>query len=134
MHRPSCTAFTFQFTSLGLKIMVILENIRLLRVYMHQLFVLVWTFFNEVSHRWNCCDPNVINCIPQGYPLHMNLAVSQALSPNRNQEDSDEQNRIAMLKAQNKMLTQVSVSCGAKIAASSLLLIFKNAKKIHLFL
>ena len=40
----------------------------------------------------------------------MNLAVSQALSPNRNQEDSDEQNRIAMLKAQNKMLTQVNRS------------------------
>ena len=120
--------------------MVILENIRLLRVYMHQLFVLVWTFFNEISHIWNCCDPNVINCIPQGYPLHMNLAVSQALSPNRNQEDSDEQNRIAMLKAQNKMLTQVSVSCGAKIgkvrrqACCYFSKRKEEKKKIHLFL
>ena len=39
----------------------------------------------------------------------MHLAVTQPFSPNRQHlEDSDEQNRIAMLKAQNKMLTQVS--------------------------
>lgn len=43
----------------------------------------------------------------QGYPLHMNLAVSQPFSPQRHPADSDEQNRVAMIKAQNKMLTQV---------------------------
>ncbi len=48
----------------------------------------------------------LIESSDKGFPLHMNLAVTQPLSPPRNNEQSDDSNRITMLRAQNKMLNQ----------------------------